>query len=67
MNLFDGCAIECVHLCLQEEECTSSFWGNSKIYTPGTIAKSQADMAPTKRNKNGAAVKVRILLELGIL
>ena len=43
------------------------FRGNSKIYTPGTIAKSQADMAPTKRNKNGAAVKVIILVELGIL
>ena len=26
-NLFDECAAECVHLCPQEEECTSTFWG----------------------------------------
>ena len=36
-----------------------------KIYTPGAIANSQ--MTPTKINKNGAIVKVRILVEQVIL
>ena len=38
LNLFDECAAECVHLCLQEEEWTSFSWEESKKYTPGTIA-----------------------------
>ena len=46
---------------------TTSSWGNSKIYVPGAIAISQTDRAPTKINKNVAVVKVRILVELGIL
>ena len=50
-----------------EEECTSSSWGHIKIYTPGTIKNSQTDRAPTEINKNGAVVKVRILVGLGIL
>ena len=29
-NLFDGCAARCVNLFPQEEECTSSFWGEVK-------------------------------------
>ena len=37
------------------------------MYTPGTIANPQTDMAPTKINKNGAVAKVKILVELGIL
>ena len=56
-----------IYLCPQEEECNSSSWRHSKIYTPGTIADSQTDRAPTEINKNGAVVKVRILVELGIL
>ena len=36
------------------------------MYTPGTIANSETDTASTKINKNGAAAKVRILVELGI-
>ena len=40
---------------------------HSKIYTPGTIANSQSDRAPTRIIKNGAVVKVRILVKLGIL
>ena len=66
LNLFDDCGAECVYLCPQKEECTSS-WGHSRIYTPGTVANSQTDRAPTEINKNGAAVKVRTLVELGIL
>ena len=53
--------------CPQEEECISSSWGYSKIYTPGTIANLQTDRALTKINKNGAVVRLRILVELGIL
>ena len=30
------------------------------MYTPGTIADSQTERAPTKINKNGAVAKVRI-------
>ena len=69
LNLFDDCAAECVYIysCPQEEECTSSSWGYSKIYTPGTIANLQTDRALTKINKNGAVVRLRILVELGIL
>ena len=67
LNLFDECAAECVHLCPQKEECTSSSCGDSKMYTPGTIVNLQTDRAPTKINKNGAVAKVRILVKLGIL
>ena len=67
LNLFDDCAAKCVYLCPQEEECTSSSWGYSKIYNPGTIANSQPDRAPTKINENGTVVKVIVLVELGIL
>ena len=67
LNLFDDCAAECVYLCPQEEECTSSSWGHSKIYTLGTMANSQTGRAPTEIDKNGAVVKVRILLEPGML
>ena len=67
LNLFDDCAAECVYLCPQEEESTSSPWGHCKIYAPGTIANSQTDWARTEINKNGAVVKVTILVELGML
>ena len=40
-NLFDECAARCVHLFPQEEECTSSSWRNSKMYTFGSAANSQ--------------------------
>ena len=56
-----------IYPCPQEEECTSSFQGYSKIYTPGTIANLQADRALTKINKNDAVVRLTILVELGIL
>ena len=67
LNLFDDCVAECVYLCPQEEECTSSSWGQSKISSPGTIANSQTDRAPTEIKRNGAVVKVRTLVELEIL
>ena len=37
LNLFYECAAACVHLCPQEEKCTSSFWGHCKMYASGTI------------------------------
>ena len=67
LNVFDDYAAECVYLFPQEEECTSSYWGHSKIYTLGTMANSQTDRTPTEIDKNGAVTKVEILLELGIL
>ena len=54
LNLFDECAAECVHMCPQKEECCTSSWGDSKMYTPDNIANSQADRTPTKVNNNGA-------------
>ena len=45
----------------------SSSWEHSKIYTPDTKANSQTDRTPTEINKNGAVIKVRILVERGIL
>ena len=67
LNLFYDCAAECVYLFPQEEECTSSSWRQSKIYTLGTMANPQTDRTPTEIDKNGAVAKVKILLELGIL
>ena len=58
LNLFGDCAAQ---------ECTSSSWGYSKICNPGTIANLQTNRALTKINKNGAVVRLRILVELGIL
>ena len=67
LNLFNNYGAKCVHLCPWEEECTSSSWRNSKMYILGTIANLQIDMASYKINENGAAAKVRILVELEIL
>ena len=50
----------------QEGVCTTSSWGNSKMCTPGARGNSNTDSASTKANKNGAVVKVRILVELGM-
>ena len=61
LNVFDNYAAECtyIYICPQEEQRTSSFWGYSKIYTPGTIANLQIDRALTKISKNGTAVRLR--------
>ena len=63
LNVFNECAAECVHLCPQEEECSSSSRGGSKMHLSGTIANSQR--MPT--DKNGAIAKVSILVEQVIL
>ena len=60
-NIFDGCAAKCIHLFPQEEECTSSSWGDSKMYTSGSIANSQKML--TEINDSDAIVKKRIWVE----
>ena len=60
-NLFDEGAARCVYLFPQEEECTSSFWGDSKMYTSDSIANSQRML--TEINESGAIDKIRIWVE----
>ena len=57
-NYFDECAARCVHLFPQEEECTSSSWGESKVYTSSSIANSQR--IETERNESGTMAKIKI-------
>ena len=57
-NYFDECAARCVHLFPQEEECTSSSWGDSKMNTSSSIANSQR--MQTEINKSGTIAEVRI-------
>ena len=64
-SLFEECAIECVYLCEDIWLTICSFWGDSKMYTPGTIANLQRK--PTKTLKDGVIPKVRILLKQVIL
>ena len=61
LNVFDEYASRCVHLSTQVDECTSSFWGDSKMYTFGSIASSQR--MPTEINESGAIAKIRISVE----
>ena len=58
-NLFDECAARCVHLFPQEKECTSSFWGYSKMYTFGSTSNSQRMLAEI--NESGTIAKIRII------
>ena len=58
INLFDECTAEFVHLFPQEEDCTSYFREDSKMYTTCTIANSQK--MSTKIKKNGTIAIVRI-------
>ena len=60
-SLFDECAARCVHLFTQEEKCTSSSWGDSKIYTSGSIANSQR--MRTEINESAAIAKIKIWVE----
>ena len=63
-NLLDECAVECVHLCPQEEECTPPSEGTVNVPIWHYIEFTGRMLI--KVNKNNAAVKARILLELGI-
>ena len=60
-NLFDECASRCVHLSPQEEECTSSSWGDSKMYTSGSIASSQRMLTEIK--ESCTIVKIMVSVE----
>ena len=60
-NIFDEYASRCVHLSPQEEQCTFSSWGDSKMYIVGSIASSQR--MPTEINESGAIAKIRILVK----
>ena len=57
-NILDECAARCEHLFPQEEECTSSSWEDSKMYTSSIIANSQK--MQTEINESGTLAKVRI-------
>ena len=57
-NLYDKGTARCVHLFPQEEECTSSSQGDSKMYTSSSSANSQRTL--TEINKSGVLVKIRI-------
>ena len=58
-SLFDECASRCVHLPLQEEECTSS-WGNSKMYTSGSIASSQRVLTEIRESRTIAKTRISV-------
>ena len=60
-NVIDGCTTRCVHLFPQEEECTSSSWGDSKMYKSDSITNSQRML--TEVNESGAVAKIRVLVK----
>ena len=60
-NLFDECTAICVHLSPQEQECTSSLWEDSKMYTAGSLANSQRMLSQI--NEFAAITKIRIWVE----
>ena len=59
--IFDECGSRSVYLFPQEEKCTTSSWGDSKMYTSGSIASSQRIL--TEINKSDAIAKIRIWAE----
>ena len=61
-NRFGEYATRRLPLFPQEEECTSSSWGDSKMYTSGSIANLQKML--TEITKSGALAKIRILVEI---
>ena len=60
-NLFNECAARCVNLSPQEEGDTYSSWGDSKMYTSGSIANLQRML--TETNEVGARAKIGIWVE----
>ena len=59
-NRFDECAARCAHLRPQEE--TSFSWGDSKMYTSGSIANSQR-MLTIEINESGVIAIIRVWVE----
>ena len=57
-NLFDECGSRCMHLSPQEQQCTTSFWGDSKMSTSGSIEISQRIL--TEINKSGAIAEIKV-------
>ena len=55
-NLFGECVARCLYLFPQEEECTSSSWRDSKMYTSSSIANLQR--MHTEIKESGTIVKV---------
>ena len=54
-NVFDEWAARCLHLFQQEEECTSSSWGDSKMHTSSRIAnwhRMQTEIKESDQNKD---------------
>ena len=60
-NRFDECAARCAHLLPLEEECSSSSWGDNKMYTSGTLPNLQRML--TEINESGVTTKIRIWVE----
>ena len=54
-NLLDECDARCIHLLTQEEERTSSSWGDSKMYTSGSKANWRRML--TEINQSGVLKK----------
>ena len=57
-NLFDEYAAKCVNLFPQEEECTSSSWGDNKMCTSSSIANLQR--MQTEINESGTIANIGI-------
>ena len=60
-NLFDECGSRCVHLSPQEQQCTISFWGDSKMSTSDSIASSQRILIEI--NESGAIAEIKVWME----
>ena len=61
-GIFDECASRCVYLSPQEEDWTSSSWGDSKMYTFTSMASLQSMIAEI--SESGAIAKVSIWVEV---
>ena len=63
--LFEESAAKLAHLSPQEEEYSSSSWGDIEMYTSGSIANSQRML--TEVNETGVIVKISIWVESNIV
>ena len=60
-NLFEESVARLVHLSPQEEEYSSSSWGDIEMYTSSSIANSQRML--TEVNETGVIVKISTWVE----
>ena len=49
-----------IYLFPQEEDCTFSSWGDSKMHTSGSIANSQRMVTEVKESGTIAKIRVRV-------